>query len=164
MTGWAWILDWKGCARRRLWSNLKYSPHICLEIRGKARKISLKVSRCSGWDSNRAPPKNKSQAILREALTWFQKSHLHDLNDSRLLQLNYFSSDGPNERVSTSKLRDSHMAYTFLNQQTSMARYVRTIGNTVPCFQSTRTSLAQAISALLVQCSSEYTRSLYFWS
>jgi hypothetical protein len=112
----------------------------------KSPKNLDQVTRCSGRDSNRAPPKNKSGAILREALTWSHKRVLFTIWTAPM-----------NVSIHRRQSQNKHTVYNFLNQLTSMTRYVRITGGPVPCFESTRTLLAQAISsALLVQLSSEY--------
>jgi hypothetical protein len=54
--GWQWVMNLKGCGRKRSWPNLRYCSGICLEGLRKTTKIISQASRSPGRDLNPGSP------------------------------------------------------------------------------------------------------------
>jgi hypothetical protein len=77
-TIWHWmvgLMNWKGCGRKQSWPPLRYYHEIRL---GGLRKVTRNLSqdcRCPNWDSNRNPPKSKSEVLLPQpacSVNWYE--------------------------------------------------------------------------------------------
>jgi hypothetical protein len=63
---WCSVMSWRGCASKWSCPNLRYYAGILVEGLRKTMKTFNQDSRCSGRNSNRAPPEYKSEAFLNE--------------------------------------------------------------------------------------------------
>jgi hypothetical protein len=58
-----WMVNWKGCGRKRSWPKLRYYPGICLEGPRKTTKNINQNSRSPGWNLNSEPPEHDVRAL-----------------------------------------------------------------------------------------------------
>jgi hypothetical protein len=63
-----WRMNWKGCERKRSWSNLRYFPGIFVEGPRKATQNLSQDSRSLGIDLNPGPPEYEAARPLNRPL------------------------------------------------------------------------------------------------
>jgi hypothetical protein len=57
------MMNWKGCGRKRSWSNLRYYPRIWLDRTRKTIKNLSQDSRSPGRDLNPGPPEYEAGVL-----------------------------------------------------------------------------------------------------
>jgi hypothetical protein len=96
-------MTWKECGRKRLCPSLQYFPIICLDMLRKTMKYLSQDNQCPSQDSNWAPPKCKSQALLLEPTCSDQQRDITPVmsygklwlrTESGFLTLSFFSTEG----------------------------------------------------------------------
>jgi len=64
--GLLWVMNWKGCGRKRSWRIVRCCTNTCLEVRRKNMKYLSRDSRSAGQDSNSRHPKIEARRPATE--------------------------------------------------------------------------------------------------
>jgi hypothetical protein len=71
-----WLMNWKGCGRKRSWPNWMYYPYICLEWLREHKKYFNQDNRSLGRDSKQRPPEYEAGMLTTRP----RRPELHGIN------------------------------------------------------------------------------------
>jgi hypothetical protein len=79
MRGWYWIMNWKGCVRKRLWHKRSYYPGCCLEGLRKTTTNLIQDCRSPGPDLKSPPWEASSRSHSQGILSVLRELKVHYL-------------------------------------------------------------------------------------